>query len=193
MKKNAIFAAALTTALLELSSAPARAQTSPAPATPTPAPAPGAAAAPAAEAAPAAPPASPVSMPPMSGTLSANSKPMKIDAGPLGDLYVTGVLSGIALWQNNVLPGDKDSALDVTNGQVVVQKVDGPIQFFAEGGAYSFPAVGTAYLRAGKTTSETFGGLPVWFLKYAPNDSISVIAGDLPTLIGAEYGSRSRT
>jgi len=188
MKKNAIFAAALTTALLELSSAPARAQTSPAPATPTPAPAPGAAAAPAAEAAPAAPPASPVSMPPMSGTLSANSKPTKIDAGPLGDLYVTGVLSGIALWQNNVLPGDEDSRVDVTNGQVVVQKVDGPIQFLAEGGAYSFPTVGSAYTRAGKTTGETFGGLPVWFVKYAPNDSISVLAGNLPTLIGAEYG-----
>jgi hypothetical protein len=27
----------------------------------------------------------------------------------------------------------------------------------------------------------------VWFLKYAPNDSLSVQAGNLPTLIGAEY------
>jgi hypothetical protein len=56
-----------------------------------------------------------------------------------------------------------------------------------EGGAYSLPAVGAAYLRAGNTTSNEFGGLPVWFLKWAPNDAFSVQAGDLPTLIGAEY------
>jgi Putative beta-barrel porin-2, OmpL-like. bbp2 len=181
MKKNGFFAAALTVTLLDLSSMVAQAQTAPTPATPAPTPAP----APAAEA---APPASPVSAPAMSGTLAANAKPMKIDGGPLGDLYVTGVLSGIALWQNNVFPGDEDSRVDVSNAQVVVQKVDGPIQFFAEGGAYSFPSLGTAYLRAGKTTGDTFGGLPVWFLKYAPSDSISVLAGNLPTLIGAEYG-----
>ncbi|HUD26612.1 MAG TPA: outer membrane beta-barrel protein [Burkholderiaceae bacterium] len=124
----------------------------------------------------------------MSGTLSANVKPMKIDAGPLGGLYVTGALTGIALWQSNTLPADEDARVDVTNGQVVVQKVDGPIQFLLEGGAYSFPTVGSAYTRAGTTTSETFGGLPVWFLKYAPNDAMSVQAGNLPTLIGAEYG-----
>jgi len=76
---------------------------------------------------------------------------------------------------------------DLTNGQVFVQKVDGQIQFFLEGGAYSFPVVGAPYLRAGNTTSNTFGGLPVWFVKYAPNDSFSVQAGNLPTLIGAEY------
>jgi hypothetical protein len=127
-------------------------------------------------------------MPPMSGTLSANVKPMKIDAGPLGSLYVTGALTGMAMWQSNTVPGDEDAQVDITNGQVVVQKVDGPIQFLLEGGSYSFPTVGSAYLRAGHTTSATFGGLPVWFVKFAPNDTFSVQAGDLPTLIGAEYG-----
>jgi hypothetical protein len=178
MKKTITFAAALTVACLDLGSAPAWAQAT----APAPAPAPGAAPAPAP-----APETSPVSMPSMSGTLAANTKPLKIDAGPLGGLYVTGALSGIGLWQSNPFPGDEDSQVDVTNGQVVIQKVDGPIQFYAEGGAYSFPTVGSAYTRAGNTTSATFGGLPVWFLKWAPNDSLSVQAGDLPTLIGAEY------
>jgi len=112
---------------------------------------------------------------------------MKVDAGPLGNVYVTGVLSGIALWQNNVFPGDEDARADVSNGQVFVQKVDGPIQFFLEGGAYSLPSLGTAYIRAGKATSDFYGGLPVWFLKFAPNDSFSVQAGNLPTLVGVEY------
>jgi len=183
MNKTSLFTAALTVASLQLANAPAWAQAAPAPA-PAPAGAPAAGAAPA----PApAPETSPVSMPAMSGTLSGNVKPMKIDAGPLGGVYVTGVLSGIAMWQGNASPGDEDTQADVTNGQVVIQKVDGPFQFYAEGGAYSFPTVGTAYTRAGKTTGSTFGGLPVGFVKWAPNDSFSVQAGHLPTLIGAEY------
>jgi len=180
MKNTVICAAALTMALLEVSSAPAWAQaTTPPPATPAPA-----AAAPAAEAAP----TSPVSMPAMSGTLAGNVKPLKVDVGPLGSVYVTGVLSGMAMYESNFLfPDEHRYMADLTNGQVVVQKVDGPIQFYLQGGAYSLPAVGFPYLRAGSTTSNTFGGLPVWFLKYAANDSFSVQAGDLPTLIGAEY------
>jgi hypothetical protein len=180
MKNTVICAAALTMALLEVSSAPAWAQaTTPPPATPAPA-----AAAPAAEAAP----TSPVSMPAMSGTLAGNVKPLKVDVGPLGSVYVTGVLSGMGMYESNFsFPDEHRYMADLTNGQVVVQKVDGPIQFYLQGGAYSLPAVGFPYLRAGSTTSNTFGGLPVWFLKYAANDSFSVQAGDLPTLIGAEY------
>jgi hypothetical protein len=159
-----VISTALTMALLAVGSAPAWGQ----------------AAAPAA-------PTSPVSTPAMSGTLAGNVKPLKLDAGPLGGIYLTGVLSGIAQWQNNVYPGDKTSQVDVTNGQVFIQKVDGLVQFFAEGGAYSLPTVAGPYLRAGNNTSATFGGLPVWFVKLAPNDSFSVQAGNLPTLIGAEY------
>ncbi|MBV8208430.1 MAG: porin [Burkholderiaceae bacterium] len=124
----------------------------------------------------------------MSATLAGNVKPMKVDAGPLGSVYVTGVLSGMAMYESNfAFPDEHRFMADVTNGQVVVQKVDGPIQFYAEGGAYSLPVVGVPYLRAGHATDLNFGGLPVWFVKYAANDSLSVQAGDLPTLIGAEY------
>jgi hypothetical protein len=182
MKNTLICAAALTLVLLDIGGAPAWAQaTTPPPATPPPAPA---AAAPAPEAAP----TSPVSMPAMSGTLAGNVKPLKVDAGPLGGVYVTGVLSVMAQYQSNMIPPDDHRfATDLTNGQVFVQKVDGPIQFFAEAGAYSFPDLGSPYVRAGNATSDTFGGLPVWFLKYAPNDAFSIQAGNLPTLIGAEY------
>jgi hypothetical protein len=173
-----VISTTITMALLASGSAPAWGQAA---ATPPAAPA---AAAPAADA---AAPTSPVSTPAMSGTLAGNVKPLKLDAGPLGGIYVTGVLSGMAQWQNNVFPGDKTSQVDLTNGQVFIQKVDGPIQFFAEGGAYSLPTVAGPYLRAGNNTSATFGGLPVWFLKYAPNDAMSVQVGNLPTLIGAEY------
>ena len=178
MRKSIAFAAALTMAWLDLASTRAWAQ-----ATPAPAPAPEA-----------APPASPISMPAMAGsTLAANSKPMKVTAGPLGDVYVTGVLSVLGQYESNFsgappfAPDEHRWMADLTNGQVFVQKVDGPIQFFAQGGAYSLPDVGVPYLRAGSTTADFFGGLPVWFLKYAPNDAFSVQAGNLPTLVGVEY------
>ena len=176
MKRTVTLAAALTMAWLDMASAPAWADETPAPAA---APAP----------APEAPPASPISMPAMAGsTIVANSKPMKVNAGPLGDVYVTGALSVMGMYESNFnAPDEHRFMADATNGQVFVQKVDGPIQFFLEGGAYSLPAVGASYLRAGHATDAEFGGLPVWFLKYAPNDSFSVQAGNLPTLIGAEY------
>ena len=176
MKRTVTFAAALTMAWLDLGSAPAWAQA-------TPAPAPAAAPAP-----PPAPETSPVSQPAMSATLAGNVKPLKFDAGPVGTVYVTGVLSAMGQYESNfVLPDEHRWMSDLTNGQVVVQKVDGPIQFYAQGGAYSLPAVGAPYLRAGHATDDFFGGLPVWYLKYAPNDSFSVQAGNLPTLVGVEY------
>ena len=169
MRATVILGSMLTIGLL--GSTPARAQDAPAAAPEAP------------------PPASPLSMPAMSGsTLVANSKPMKFDAGPLGSVYATGVLGVMAQCQNNLIPPDeRRSELDLTNGQVFVQKVDGPVQFFAQGGAYSIPDIGVPYVRAGTTTSALFGGLPAWFLKFAPNDAFSLQAGNLPTLVGVEY------
>ncbi len=91
--------------------------------------------------------------PAMEGPLKANANPIKLDAGPLGDIYITGALSGIAMAQDNAVPGDHDSLVDVSNARVFIQKTDGLIQFFVQGGAYSLPALGTAYVRAGDATT----------------------------------------
>ena len=128
-----------------------------------------------------------LSTPSMVGPLKANTNPVKLDAGPLGDIYITGALSGIALTQDNVALGDQDSLADVSNAQVFVQKTDGLIQFFLQGGAYSLPALGTPYVRAGSAANTFYGVLPQGFLKIAPSDNFSIMAGKLPTLIGAEY------
>ena len=66
--------------------------------------------------------ADPVPVPSMSGPLSANPAPAKFDAGPLGNIYVTGAATGIAQWQDHVFAGDDKSLADITNGQVFVQK-----------------------------------------------------------------------
>jgi hypothetical protein len=149
-----------------------------------PPPAPGAP--PPAPAAPAAP-SQPLTSPSMAGPLALNPTPLKFDTGPLGVWYGTGVLSGFGMVQTNSFPTDHNGEFDITNGQAIVQKIDGLVQFYAEAGIYSFPAIGLPYIRATTTNSEFFGPLPVAYLKLAPNSAFNVQAGKLPTLIGAEY------
>src|SRR5215471_8076346 len=91
----------------------------------------GSIASPALAQAPAAPPAaeapatptSPLTQPSMAGPLTANPTPIKFEAGPLDTVYVTGVASGLALFQSDKVPGDHTAIADISNGQVIVQKV----------------------------------------------------------------------
>lgn len=131
--------------------------------------------------------ADPLAVPAMSGVLNANPNPTKFDAGPVGKIYVTGVASGIAQWQDHVFPGDDKTLADVSNGQVFVQKTDGVLQFFVEAGIYSLPDLGLPYVKATDTTKNLYGALPQAFIKIAPNSDFSIMVGKLPTLIGAEY------
>jgi hypothetical protein len=131
--------------------------------------------------------AGPLSTPAMSGPLSANPNPLSVDAGPLGKVYVGGALTGLAFWQSNPVAGDRDSRLDISNGQVFIQKTDGWLQFYVQAGAYSLPSLGTEYRKAGDLPDKTYGVVPEGFVKVVLSDSFSVEAGKLPTLIGDEY------
>jgi len=124
--------------------------------------------------------------PSMAGPLVANPEPARFDMGSLGTWYVTGAVTGLGLWQDNHVPGDRQALSDLSNGQVFVQKTSGELQFFLEVGAYSLPSLGTPYLAAHDAISAFYGVLPTAFIKYAPSDSFNVIAGKLPTLVGAE-------
>ena len=144
------------------------------------------------DAAPAAP-AGPTLMQGMNFPLANNPNPLSVDAGPLGKVYISGALSGIGLSQDNHVANagwgraEKSTYGDITNAQVIVQKVDGPIQFYVQGGSYSFPTLGVAYARSSTITDKSFGNIPVAFVKVAPTDNFSIQAGKLPTLIGTEY------
>ncbi len=131
--------------------------------------------------------ADPVPYPGMTGPLSANPNPTTLDAGPLGEVKVTGVVSGVAQYQDSVFPGDRKTLADLSNGQVFIQKTDGPVQFFVQAGAYSLPDLGLPYLKATTATQSFYGAIPQAFIKIAPTSNFSVMAGKLPTLIGAEY------
>ncbi len=149
-----------------------------------------AAAASATPVAPAAPPTVTLPVPGMAGSLAFNSPPYALDTGFFGKWYVDGVLSGLGLVQSNAVASDKTGLIDLSNGQVFIQKIDGVVQFYAQVGAYSIPSLGTPYSHLTDTTNALgnfFSAVPQAFLKIVPTDSLSIEAGKLPTLIGAEY------
>jgi hypothetical protein len=205
MKKSTISGAAFVWALISAgvagASADELAQLPPQPAPPPPAApplaAPPAGAPPGAVAAPAPAPAAPTSpliAPSITGPLTIQLPPPKYTLGPLGDIYVDGVGSGLGFWNNNPFPGNRSGQLDLDNGQLFVQKTDGIFQFYAQGGAYSIPALGSPYFTTAQATigsntpnGNLWGFFPQGFAKIAPTANFSVEGGKLPTLIGAEY------
>ena len=128
-----------------------------------------------------------LSAPALAGPLAGNPDPLSLEAGPLGKIYVSGAVSGLGFWQDNHVPGDEEWRADLSNGQIFVQKTDGWLQFYVQAGAYSLPSLGTPYLNSRDTISNTYGAVPVAYVKFAPSGSYSIEAGKLPTLIGDEY------
>src|SRR5579884_1250539 len=133
------------------------------------------------------PPApAPLSTPAITGPLQ-QQPPAVFDAGPLGNLDVNAIVSGMGLVQTNAVSGDDTARAALSNGQIFIQKTDGWLQFYLQVGAYDLPALGTPFLQTDKTLSDFFGPVPVAFLKLAPAKNTSILIGSLPTLIGAEY------
>jgi hypothetical protein len=133
-------------------------------------------------------PAASLTTPALTGPLSANPEPIAFEVGgPLGKVYFGGAISGMGLFQSNPVPGNHGATADVPNAFVWLQNNDGPFQFFAMAGGYSFPTLGTQYFHLPKITGNTFGPVPVAYGKLVATDELSLQFGKLPTLIGAEY------
>ena len=134
--------------------------------------------------------ADPLSSPSFAGPLAPNPSPLSVDAGPFGQVYVSGQLTGLGLVQSHTTPApgtrNADSLLDLSNGQVEIQTTSGPLQFYVQAGAYSLPSLGTPYLRADKALDDLYGPVPVGYAKAVFNSDWNIMIGALPTLIGAE-------
>jgi hypothetical protein len=148
-------------------------QSSPAPATPAQAPA----------AAPAAP--MPLPSPSMSAPL-ATGIPHELSAGPFGKVEITGILSGIGLFNNDPVFHGAEGNVDISNAQVFIQKTSGWFQFYLQGGAYNIPVVGAPFVKTGPTTTGTYGPFPVGYAKLVKGN-FNIEIGQLPTIIGDEY------
>ncbi len=124
--------------------------------------------------------------PAMTGPLQTAS-PHTFNAGPFGQLDVTGIVSGLGMVQGNHVPGDDTTQADLSNGMVFIQKTTGWWQFYLQAGAYNIPDLAIPFISTGDTLSDFFGPLPVGYLKLAPTKNFSILVGQLPTLMGAEY------
>jgi len=128
----------------------------------------------------------PALAPSLTGPLHFSSDPLHVDGGPLGPIYVTGVVSGLGLTQDHPFPGDKKSRVDLSNGQVIVQTTQGVVQFYAQAGGYSIATLGTPYFKAKDYVGDTYGLIPVAYVKIVPSADFNVQIGKLYTLQGAE-------
>jgi len=131
-------------------------------------------------------PTPPSLSPSMTGPLKANPNPFHVDGGPLGPVYVSGVISGLGLVQDNHFPGDHSSRIDLSNGQLIVQNTQGVFQFYLQAGGYSIPTLGTPYFKAKDYVKDTYGYLPVAYVKIVPTSNFNIEVGKLYTLQGAE-------
>ena len=130
------------------------------------------------------------------GVIKANPNPTCFAAGPLGDLYVGGAVTGYGYTQSNpfasfstpAAPNDRDRAarFDFSNIQGVIQKPEGAFQFYIQAGGYSIPQLGFPTLGTFTQTDLLFGPVPVAFGKIQINDEWSVQGGRMFTLIGTE-------
>jgi hypothetical protein len=139
---------------------------------------------------PAAPPTSPLTAPSLAGPLALSTTPYNFDAAGLGNVYVSGVLSGLGLFQSDAVAGDKNNNVDLSNGMAIIQKIDGLVQFYAQAGVYSLPALGVNYHTTqmmSKAVNDYYSAFPEGYLKLVPTDTFSVEGGKLPSLIGDEY------
>lgn len=140
---------------------------------------------PAAAAAPSAAAPTPLPTPSMAGPL-ATGIPHELPAGPFGKIEVTGILSGIGLFENNPFFHGDEGHVDLSNAQVFIQKTSGWFQFYLQGGAYNLPALGVPFVKTGPTTTATYGPFPVGYAKLVKGN-FNIEIGSLPTLIGDEY------
>lgn len=110
-----------------------------------------------------------------------------INAGPLGELSVGGILSVNARAQSNRFdasgPAGKYFSANVTDGLVSVAKTHGLIQFYLEAGAYNLYGVGQPAMSTG-TATNLFGALPLAYLQITPSKNFNVQIGKLPAITG---------
>ena len=128
----------------------------------------------------------PLPAPAITGPLQLNPT-LSFEAGPLGKLNLNGVVSGIGVFQDNPVPGNKTAQWSINDGQLFLQKTTGWWQFYVQAGAYNLLAVGAPFISTQRTIDGLYGPVPVVYLKLASKRGLSVLIGQLPSLMGAEY------
>ncbi|HUN89900.1 MAG TPA: outer membrane beta-barrel protein [Terriglobales bacterium] len=132
------------------------------------------------------PAATPVSSPSMTGPLQL-PPPITFDGGPFGTLDLDGILSGFGVFQSNHFSSDNTVNGGLSNAQIFLQKTTSWWQFYVQAGAYNVLSLGTPFLSTENNISDLWGPVPVVYAKFVPAKNTSILIGQLPALMGAEY------
>jgi len=113
---------------------------------------------------------------------------INIQAGPLGQLSVGGILSVNGRAQSNTYPvsgpAGKNFSANVTDGLISVAKTSGFLWFYLEAGAYNFYGVGQPAMSTTAMMAATFGPLPLAYLQITPSKNFNIQIGKLPAITG---------
>lgn len=120
------------------------------------------------------------------GPLTFSQSPPTIELGPIGNFYVSGALGGFGQWQTNAGPDDRTAVGDLSNAQLIVQKIDGPLQFYVQAGLYTQASLGVPFVNSIQTARDLYGVFPLAFAKFVLNDQWSILAGQISSLSGYE-------
>lgn len=131
--------------------------------------------------------AAPISEDAESGTISLNPNPTTFSAGPLGELSISGALTGYSLIQTTPSSDDRTARVDFSNLQMILQKSEGPVQFVIQTGIYSIPSLGASNADMIESTMiRNFGPVPLAYVTLELGGGFSVSAGQLTSLFGGE-------
>ena len=121
------------------------------------------------------------------GTISLNPNPASFNAGPLGKISLSGALTGYGHFQSNPVTDDRTARVDFTNLQLIIQKSEGPVQFFIQMGIYSIPSLGALNTDViDHTMTRNFGPVPLAYGTVELGEGFSLSAGQLTSLFGGE-------
>ncbi|MBU3656453.1 MAG: porin [Rhodocyclaceae bacterium] len=123
---------------------------------------------------------------PMSETLAFSKDSVGIDLNELGFYKFSVAATGLVGHQTNPTPGNNQTISDLSNAQVLIEKLEGPIQLFAIAGSYSIAELSAPYVRSSKLPNDTWGYLPAGWLKIPGGENFSVLAGKLFAIGGLE-------
>lgn len=123
---------------------------------------------------------------PMAETLAFSHNSFGLDLNDLGFYKLSLALTGFTSSQTNPQVGNTVATTDFTNTQVIVEKLDGPVQLFAMVGGYSIPQLGTPFVRSSQLPGDSWGYLPAGWIKLPASDGLSMSVGKLFAIGGAE-------
>lgn len=125
--------------------------------------------------------------PEFGGPIELNPNPTKFSAGALGEISVSGAVTGYGLFHDNRFPDDRAARGDFSNLQMLLQGTNGPFEVVVQTGLYSIPSLGASNANSIETTEiRNFGYVPLAYGKVDLGGGFSLTGGQMTSVFGGE-------